>query len=142
MIRFLLNAAAWLISASVGLLVAASVLPDMNLTASGFLTVVLVFAAAQSILAPFVAMLAKRYAPPVLGGIGLVTAVLALFITANLTKGLTITGFDTWVFASLIVWIATMIASLLLPVLLVKRVLGRREANRDDGRGRGTAASA
>ncbi|QTE29551.1 phage holin family protein [Pengzhenrongella sicca] len=141
MIRFLLGLAVWLVSAAAGLLVATYLLDGMNLTTSGFVTVVVVFAAAQSILAPFVAMLAKRYAPPVLGGIGLVTTVVALLITSFVTDGLTIDGFDTWVFASLIVWITTMIATLLLPVIVVKRVLDKRTPGRENT-GPGTPASA
>lgn len=141
MIRFLINLVAWLISAAAGLLLATYLLDGMTLTGAGFLTVVVVFAVSQSILAPFVATMARRYAPPVLGGIGLVTTVLALLITTFVTEGLTIDGFDTWVFASLIVWIATLLATLLIPVLVTKRLLDKRATGSKD-RSSGKTSSA
>jgi hypothetical protein len=128
MVRFLLMALVWLASAALGLLVANWVLDDMEITTTSFLLAVVVFAAAQSVLAPFVAKMARRYAPALLGGIGLVTTVIALVVTTTFTDGLSITGAMTWVYASLIVWIVTMLATLALPVLVVKRVVDKRSA--------------
>ena len=48
-----------------------------------------------------------------------------------LSDGLTIDGADTWVFATLVVWIVTMLATLFLPLLLGKRMASdRRDGNR------------
>lgn len=128
MVRFLLMALVWLASAAAGLLVANWVLDDMEIGTASFLLAVVVFAAAQSVLAPFVATMARRYAPALLGGIGLFTTVIALVVTATFTDGLSITGTITWVYASLIVWLVTMLATLALPVLVVKRVVDKRNA--------------
>jgi hypothetical protein len=129
-IRFLISAAIFLASAAIGLLVANAVLDDMSVDAASFVVVVVVFAALQGVLQPFVAKMARQYAPPLLGGIGLVTTFVALIITSLVSDGLVISGFDTWVFAALIVWIGTMIATLLLPLIFVKKAVGeRRDSN-------------
>jgi hypothetical protein len=41
-----------------------------------------------------------------------------------MTDGLTTTGIHTWVIATLIIWVATIVASLVLPLFLFKEVLG------------------
>lgn len=128
MIRFLISAAIFLASAAVGLLAANAALDDMSLDATSFVVVVAVFAVLQAVLQPFVAKMARQYAPPLLGGIGLVTTFVALVVTNLVTDGLSISGVDTWVFATLIVWIVTMLATLLLPLIFVKRRVGDRRA--------------
>ena len=127
-IRFLLSAAVFLGSAAIGLLVADLVLDDMSVDGTSFVIVVVVFAALQAVLQPFIAKMARQYAPPLLGGIGLVTTFVALVITALVSDGLQISGVDTWIFASLIVWIATMIATLLLPLLVFRKVRQERHS--------------
>lgn len=131
MIRFLISAAIFLASAAIGLLVANAVLDDMSVDAASFVVVVVVFAALQGVLQPFVAKMARQYAPPLLGGIGLVTTFVALIITSLVSDGLVISGFDTWVFAALIVWIVTMIATLLLPLIFVKKAVGERRGSNE-----------
>jgi uncharacterized membrane protein YvlD (DUF360 family) len=128
-IRFLISAAIFLASAAVGLLVANAALDDMSVDATSFIIVVVVFAALQGVLQPFIAKMARQYAPPLLGGIGLVTTFVSLLVTSLVTDGLQISGFDTWVFAALIVWIVTMIATLLLPLIFVKRRVSERRAS-------------
>jgi hypothetical protein len=130
-IRFLISAAIFLASAAIGLLVANAVLDDMSVDAASFVVVVVVFAALQGVLQPFVAKMARQYAPPLLGGIGLVTTFVALIITSLVSDGLVISGFDTWVFAALIVWIVTMIATLLLPLIFVKKAVGERRGSNE-----------
>jgi FKBP-type peptidyl-prolyl cis-trans isomerase (trigger factor) len=48
------------------------------------------------------------------------------YVTAILSEDLRIDGFGTWVGATVVVWLATLLASLLLPVLVVKRVVDER----------------
>ena len=78
------------------------------------------FALAQSILTPFIVNMARKYAPAVLGGIGLVSTFVALLIASFFPGGITITGIDTWVLASLIVWLITALGGWLLPLLLLR----------------------
>ena len=120
MIRMLVRAGVLLVSAAIGLLVAKLTLDDMSITASSFVLVVVLFTVLQSVLAPFLAKVAARNAPALLGGIGLVTTFVSLLVTSVVSDGLTISGASTWVLASLIVWLVTMLATLLLPLILVK----------------------
>ena len=59
---------------------------------------VLVFAALQAVLSPFVFNMARKYASAVLGGIGIVSTLLALWIASMLTAGgFRIDGVWAWV---------------------------------------------
>jgi hypothetical protein len=82
--------------------------------------VVVVFAELQAVLLPFMASVARRNAPVLLGGIGLVTTFVALLVTDLVSDGLSISGVWDWILAALIVWIATMIATIAVPFILVK----------------------
>ncbi len=126
MIRFLINAAIYLGAAAVGLVVAALVLDDFTVDVGPFIVVVAIFAALQGVLAPFITRTAHRNAPALVGGAGLITTFVALVLTDVISDGLTIRGVGTWIVATLIVWIATMIASLLLPVFFVKKAVDER----------------
>jgi uncharacterized membrane protein YvlD (DUF360 family) len=117
-IRFVVRTLVFFASAAIGLLVAKYTLDGMTITAGSFLMVVVIFAVLQSVLAPFFARTTNRNAPALLGGVGLITTFVSLLITAAVTDGLEIDGASTWLFASLIVWIVTMLATLLLPTLL------------------------
>jgi Mycobacterial 4 TMS phage holin, superfamily IV len=129
MIRFLLSAVVFLGSAAIGLLVADLALDDMSVDGTSFVIVVVLFAALQAVLQPFVAKMARQYAPPLLGGIGLLSTFVALLITSLISDGLQISGADTWIFASLIIWIATMIATLLLPLIVFRKVRQERQSS-------------
>jgi hypothetical protein len=120
MIRFLISIVINLAAAAVGLIVASLVLDDFTITASGFLVTVVVFGVLQGVLGPFIARTAHRNAPALMGGIGLVTTFVALLITEIATDGLSIEGAQTWILATLIVWLASLIAVLLIPLILVK----------------------
>lgn len=125
MVRLLLNALVFLGSAAIGLLVAAWLVPGVRVSVSGFVVAVAVFALAQAVLAPFIAKMASRYASAFLGGIGLVSTFVALLLASVLTHGLSIRGAGSWVAATVIVWLVTAIATLVLPLLLVKRKAGK-----------------
>ncbi len=128
MIRLLLRTVIFLGSAAVGLLVASWVLDDVRVSTSGFLTAVVVFAVVQSVLTPFIAKVARRNAPAFLGGVGLISTLVALLVAAGLTDGLSISGVQTWILATLVVWLATALATMLLPIALLKRGRARRRA--------------
>ena len=121
MIRFLVRTAIFLVSAAVGLLVTASLVDGFDVSAGGFLTAVVLFAVIQSVLAPFIAKVTARNASALLGGVGLLSTFVALWLTALIGDSLTIDGgASTWIAATVIVWLATALATLLLPLILVK----------------------
>lgn len=121
MIRFMIRAAIFLATAALGLLAAALILPDFQLSLSGLLVAIIVFALAQSVLAPFIFKMARRYAPALVGGIGLVSTFVALLIASLVGGGLAITGIGTWILGTLIVWIVTALGAWLLPLIALKK---------------------
>jgi len=129
MIRMLVSALLFFASAAVGLLAANAILDDVTITtAVAFFTVVLIFAIVQAVLAPFVFKVTRRYAPALVGGVGLFTTFAALLLTTLVNDGLVIDGVVTWFWATLVVWLVTMLASLLLPLVVLKKaVTNRRE---------------
>jgi hypothetical protein len=130
MIRFLIRAAIFLMSAAIGLLVAKVTLDGMTIDVSAFIGVVVIFAVLQSVLAPFIAKVTNRNAPALLGATGLISTFLALLVAEVVSDGFTITGIDTWFLATLIVWLVTMVATLLLPIILVKAGLEQARERR------------
>lgn len=121
MIRLLIRMAIFLVSAALGLLVAAWLVDGVEVTAGGFIVAVVLFAVIQSILAPFIAKVTAKNASALLGGVGLLSTFVALWLTTLIGDSLTIDGgVSTWLIATLIVWLATALATLLLPIILVK----------------------
>lgn len=121
MVRFLLRMVVFLASAAIGLLVAWWIVPGVTVRPVGFVVAVVVFAVAQAILAPFFLKMASRYATAFLGGIGLVSTLAALILASRFSSGLSIRGIGSWVAATVVVWLVTALATLVLPVLVLKR---------------------
>ena len=130
MIRFLIRAGIFLGSAAIGLFVAKLVVNGMTITRASFLFVVVIFAVIQSVIAPFLSQQAQRGAPVLTGAVGLASTFIALLVTDAISDGLTITGVSSWLLATLIVWLATMLATLLLPWILVRAGVQRVRAER------------
>jgi hypothetical protein len=121
MVRFLIRAVIFVVTAALGLLVAAWILPGFRLEWGGVLVAVGVFAVAQSVLAPLIFNLARRYASAMLGGIGLVSTLVALIIASLFPGGIRIDGITTWVLATLVVWLVTALGAWLLPLIFLKK---------------------
>ena len=51
------------------------------------------------------------------------TTFVGLFLTTLFTGGLQIEGLTTWILAPLIVWVAVLLAAILLPMVLFKKLL-------------------
>jgi hypothetical protein len=126
-IRFLLRTVVFLASAAIGLFVASKLVPGMRVGLNGFIAAVVIFAVAQAILSPFFLKMASRYATAFIGGIGLVSTLAALILASIFTNGLSIRGIGAWVAATVLVWLVTAIATLVLPVLVLKRKIGSAE---------------
>ncbi|NUL47316.1 hypothetical protein F7P69_19235 [Cellulosimicrobium funkei] len=127
MIRMLLQAAINVVMAAIGLLVAGAVVDGVTLKLAGFLAAVVVFVVAQAILGPFVFNLARQYASAILGGIGIVSTFLALWIATLIPGGLSIDGVSAWVIAPLLVWLITALGMWLLGFLILQRWWDKRE---------------
>ncbi len=125
MVRFLLRTIVFLASAAIGLLVASLIVPGMTVRPLGFVVAVVIFAVAQAILAPFFLKMASRYASAFLGGIGLVSTLTALILASLFSSGLSIRGLGSWVAATVVVWLVTALATLVLPKLVLTRAVQR-----------------
>ena len=91
-----------------------------SLSALGFITAVVIFTVAQAILSPFFLKMASRYASAFLGGIGLVSTFVALLLASLLSNGLSIRGTGSWIAATVLVWLVTALATVVLPVLVLR----------------------
>lgn len=127
MIRFLLNLAIQVGLAIIALLVAAWLVIGVQIQPAGFIVAVAVFTAAQAILGPFVFRLARKYASAVLGGIGLVSTLLALWLATLLPGGLRIEGVTAWVITPLVVWVITALGTWILGYFVIHRWWERRQ---------------
>ena len=123
MFRLLVRGLLALIANAVGLWVASLLLDGFDINASGFITAVVIFTVATVILGPFIGKVAFRNLPALMGGIALVTTLVGLIITDLISDGLSITGLDTWVLATLIVWLCSLLATVILPLFLFKTIL-------------------
>ncbi len=113
---------------AVGLIVAAIVLDKMTVSGAAFIVAVLIFTAVTAIATPFLASVARKSAAPLLGAVALLSTLVGLIITHLVSKGLSISGLSTWIAGSVIVWLVSLVAVILLPLILVKMGL---EAARD-----------
>jgi hypothetical protein len=113
---------------AVGLIVAAIVLEKMTVSGAAFIVAVLIFTAVTAIATPFLASVARKSAAPLLGAVALLSTLVGLIITHLVSKGLSISGLSTWIAGSVIVWLVSLVAVILLPLILVKMGL---EAARD-----------
>jgi uncharacterized membrane protein YvlD (DUF360 family) len=113
-----------LVANAFALVVASILLTGFSIKGLAFVVAVCIFTASTVVLEPLITKVARQNAPYLLGGIALVTTFIGLLVTTLVTDGLSITGIATWVVAALIIWLATVIASLVLPRFLFKELLG------------------
>jgi hypothetical protein len=122
--KMLVRGVILVVAAAIGIKVADWVLDDVSVSWVSLLWVALIFTVLQALLAPIVERLATDKAPALLGGIGAASSFIALVLTALFTSNdkFWIHGVLSWVWAAVIVWLVTMLATLLLPVVI--RALG------------------
>jgi putative membrane protein len=128
MVRLLLRILVQLIANAVGLIVAAAVLDDMSLESDGFLIAVGVFTLVNVLTLPLIQKQAITQSSALMGSTALVAALVALIVTTIVSDGLTIDGLSTWLLATVIVWGASLVATLILPLWVFKSL--REDRNR------------
>jgi putative membrane protein len=128
MIRLLLSTLIHLAANAVGLLFAAVLLEGMTISGSAFVLAVVIFTVVEVVLGPLIRQMAVTKANALLGSTALVVTLLGLLVTSVISDGLRIEGFSTWALATVIVWLASLLATILLPVVLVKRKVEERRA--------------
>ena len=130
MITFLFRALLYVVSAGLGLIAADLLLDGFQIQWDrwwGFVICILIFAVLQSVLAPWVSRIADRYAPVLMGGIGIFSTLIALIVVVLLPiGGLRIVDLTGWLLGAVIVWLVTAIGSVLLPLIFLKKKVDQR----------------
>lgn len=127
MIRLLAQTCLQLLANAVGILAAIYLLDDFSVDALSFVFVVVLFTAIEVVAGPLILKIALSNARALVGGIALVTTFVGLVLTAFFSDGLQINGVKTWIIATLIIWLFSLIASLLLPLVIFKKTLAARK---------------
>ncbi|GIU95004.1 MAG: membrane protein [Gaiellaceae bacterium] len=128
MVRLLVRTAIALLANAIGLIVAAALLDGLRLDVSGFVVAVVVFTVVFAFVQPFLVSQLRRSdaAAKLLGGVALLATLASLVVTTLVTDGLSISGGGTWIAATVIVWLAAVLATFLLPLLGLKKFLEER----------------
>ena len=123
MITHLLRLGIFLASAALGLIVADLVLEDFTIVWAewwGFLLCIVIFALVQTVLAWIAEKILHRVLPILVGGVGILSTIIALLIVVLLPiGGLRLDGFAGWIAGGVIVWLVTAIVTVVLTKLLL-----------------------
>ncbi len=125
MIRFLISTAVYLAANAIGLLLAVWILPEFTITAMSFVIAVAIFSLVQAIVGPIITKLSIKSFPQLMGGIALVTIFIGLYVTQLLVAGMEIGGIANWLAATLLVWIGSLAAGIILPIYVFKEAAER-----------------
>ena len=128
MIRLLVSFVIQLAANALGLLVADQVLEDVNVSGAAFLVAVVIFTVVYAIAQPFLTQLALSKATALRGATALVATLIGLIITSLVSDGLSISGALTWIEATVIVWIVSLLGVLILPMIFVKKKVEEKRA--------------
>jgi len=128
MMRLLAVAVIALIANAIALIVGASILDGMSLSAASFVIAALIFTGADVLFSPLINQVASTRAPILLGSTSLLSTLIALILTTLISDGLSISGISTWVLATIIIWIVALVLRLVLPYVIFKKTLAKRTA--------------
>ncbi len=128
MIRLLVRTAIGLLGNAVGLIVASLVFDGFSINVTGFILSLIVFTVALALLTPFLANMLRRNrsSAAALGGVALIATFAALVVTDVFSDGLDISGIGTWIGATVVVWLASIVAVFVLPFLGLRKYLEER----------------
>lgn len=126
MIRFLVRTLIAVVANAVGLLVAAALLDGMHVNAGSFVLAVIIFTVAFALMQPFLVSQFRRDNSAALGGVALIATLVALIVTDLVSDGFSIDGVGTWIAATVIVWLAALLAAFILPFLGLRKYLEER----------------
>ena len=127
MIRLLVRLLVVVAANAVGLLVAAALLDGVKLDAAGFVLALVIFTVVFALMTPFLASQFRERRSAALGGVSLIATFVALLVADLLSDGLSIEGIGTWIAATVIVWVASLLAAFILPFLGLKKYLEARQ---------------
>lgn len=129
MVRLILAAVAYLIANAIGLLLAAALLSGFQIDPLSFVIVALSFSVIMAVLSPLVTKMSLKRLPQLMGGVALVTVFIGLFVTDLLLDGMIIGGVANWLAATLLVWLGSLIAEILIPIYLFKQLAEKKKSS-------------
>ena len=129
-IRLLVRTVIVLLGNAVGLIVASLVLDDFRINATGFIVSLVIFTVAVALLTPFLESVLRRNksSSAAVGGVALISTFAALVVTDLLSDGLDISGVGTWIAATVIIWVGSLLAVFILPYLGLRKYLEEQRA--------------
>ncbi len=122
--RLVLN----ILANAVGLIAASVLLDGFSINGTAFVVAVAIFSITTTVLGPLIIKIALTNAPFLVGGIALVTTLVGLIVTNLVSDGISISGLNTWIIATLVVWIFAIIGNLLLPLVIFRKTFQQRKA--------------
>ncbi len=130
MIRLLLSVAATIIANAVGLLLAKTLLEGFTISAAGFIVVLLVFTGVMVLTGPLMTKIAVTSLPQIRGAVALVTVFVGLKVVDWIMgTSFEIGGLSNWLAATLLVWLGSLVAEILLPIYVFKQLRQNGGAN-------------
>jgi len=125
-IRLLVRMAVAVAANAVGLIVAAALLDGVHLNGVAFFVAVVIFTVVFALLHPFLLVQMRRGRGLAFVGAALLATLIALVVTDLVSDGLTIDGAGTWIAATVIVWLAALLAAFILPFLGLRKFMEER----------------
>jgi len=121
MIRLLTRLALAVAGNAIGLWLAALLLDDMDIDGVSFVVAVLIFTVLFAVLEPLIQKQALKNVEALQGSSALITTLVALILTDLISDGLSVSGVGTWILATVIVWLGTIVAGVLLARFVLKQ---------------------
>lgn len=123
MIRLIVRTLVAVAANAVGLIVASIVLDGFSIDVTSFIVAVVIFTIVFAVLQPFLAVQLRRLGNGAMGATALIATLVSLVITDLISDGFSISGVGTWIAAAVIVWLAALVATFVLPFLGLKKYL-------------------
>jgi uncharacterized membrane protein YvlD (DUF360 family) len=127
-IRLLVRVAVAVAANAIGLLVAAALLDGVHLNGAGFFVAVVIFTVVFALMHPFLLVQMRRGRGLAFVGAALLATLIALIVADLLSDGLTIEGVGTWIAATVIIWLAALLAAFILPFFGLRKYMEERRA--------------
>lgn len=112
-----------LLGNALGLLIAATVLDDMEIEVAPFIFAVLIFSVLSFILTPAIEKAGEKSVDGLQSLSALISTAIALWLTDLLSDGLKIAGIGTFLIATVLVWLSTVVIGVVLARFVLRRFL-------------------
>jgi putative membrane protein len=119
--EFLKSVVVLLIANAIGLGLASLIMgPGFRISFGYFFVAVLIFTAIEAAAKPILKRISAKWLPQMMGGLSLFAVFVGLLGTQTFLPGKAISGLNNWMFATLLVWIISLLMQIFLPRYLFK----------------------